>query len=64
MAETVEELRIRLANYEKLLQATQERRQQAIAEGNREIAGKIHQGEREWKRRIAEIKEKLAKLDS
>jgi hypothetical protein len=63
MAETAEELRIRLANYETLLRATQERRQQALAAGNREIAGKIHQGEREWKRRIEEIKRKLAVLE-
>ncbi|MCS6800810.1 MAG: hypothetical protein RMM58_09265 [Chloroflexota bacterium] len=63
MAETAEELRIRLANYETLLKATQERRQQALAQGNREIAGKIHQGEREWKRRIEEIKRKLAALE-
>jgi hypothetical protein len=63
MAESREALEARLAQYERLLAETQQRRQQAIADGNREIAGKIHQGEREWKRRIEEVKRQLAEFE-
>ena len=63
MAETIEALQARLAQYERLLAETQQRRQQAIADGNREIAGKIHQGEREWKRRIEDVKRQIAERE-
>jgi hypothetical protein len=57
-----DELTARLAETERLLELTTERRQQAIADGNREISGKIHQAELEWKRRIEELKKELAEL--
>jgi hypothetical protein len=57
-----EELNAKLAETERLLELTTERRQQAIADGNREISGKIHQAELEWKRRIEELKKELAML--
>ncbi|MFN8533669.1 MAG: hypothetical protein U0556_08990 [Dehalococcoidia bacterium] len=62
MADTLEELRVRLANYQNLLETTLKRRKEALAAGNREIAGKIHQGEREWKRRIDEVHRQIAAL--
>ncbi|MCS7003213.1 MAG: hypothetical protein NZ518_10235 [Dehalococcoidia bacterium] len=62
-SDSPEVLRQRLAQYEQLLAAATARRQAAIAEGNREIAGKIHQAEREWQRRIADLRAALAALD-
>ena len=59
MTETREELETRLAEYETLLANTKEKRQQAIADGNREMAGKIHQVEKEFTKRVAEIRERL-----
>lgn len=60
MTETCEELAARLAEYETLLANSKEKRQQAIADGNREIAGKIHQIEKEFTKRVVELRECLA----
>ena len=64
MGETLAELRIRLANYQALHQKTQEHRRQAVAAGNHALAGKLHQAEREWRRRIAELERKIADLQA
>ncbi len=58
--QSTEELRATLARYRSLLANTQEKRQAALAAGNREIAGKLHQAEREWTRRITAIEARLS----
>lgn len=61
--ETRTMLETRLAQYQTLLETTTRRRQEAIAQGNREIAGKLHQAEREWQRRIQDVRQQLARYE-
>ena len=59
MTETREELEARFAPFETALVQNKEKRKQAIADGNREIAGKIHQIEKEFTKRIADLRARL-----
>lgn len=59
MTETREDLEARIAQFEAALVQNKENRQQAIADGNREIVGKIHQIEKELSKRIADLRARL-----